>query len=258
MDHFVKPKKELGQHFLHDRNIAAKIADSIPSHEIPLLEIGPGMGMLTGYLLKRDNPLKVIEIDRESVAFLKGNFPDIESDNLISGDFLKMDIFRYFDTPFGIVGNFPYNISSQILFRMVENHENVPMLCGMFQKEVAERIAGSHGNKKYGILSVLLQTWYDVKILFTVNENAFIPPPMVKSAVVLITSKSEKPEIKNTLLYIRIVKTAFNQRRKMLKNTLKSGFGKTLAVSFANLRAEQLSIVDYMHLYNEISDQISC
>jgi 16S rRNA (adenine1518-N6/adenine1519-N6)-dimethyltransferase len=256
MKDLVQPKKHLGQHFLNDRNIAARIADAIPDNQIPLLEIGPGMGMLTGFLLQRPNPLKLVEIDKESVAWLKDHYPQIDANDLIQHDFLKLDLSEIYQEPFGIVGNFPYNISSQILFSLVENHQSIPLLCGMFQKEVAERIAVKSGNKQYGILSVLLQTWYEVKLLFIVNQQSFSPPPKVLSGVVLITRKPVPPPVSDQKLYIRIVKAAFSQRRKMLKNSMLTGFRADVRFSFETLRAEQLSVDDYITLYHEIKPQL--
>jgi 16S rRNA (adenine1518-N6/adenine1519-N6)-dimethyltransferase len=252
----VTPKKSLGQHFLHDKNIAAKIAGAIPDRSVPLLEIGPGMGMLTQFLLERPNPLKVIEIDRESVQYLEEHFPQLLPDALIREDFLKADLKAIYPGQFGIIGNFPYNISSQILFRMIESHEQIPVLCGMFQKEVAERIACSHGSKQYGILSVLLQTWYDVKLLFSVSESVFTPPPKVKSAVILVTRKAEQPAISHPAIFIRIVKAAFNQRRKMLRNAITAGFGPGIRFPYETYRAEQLSVEQYLELYEIIREQL--
>jgi len=254
----VTPKKSLGQHFLHDKNIAAKIASSIPSDTIPMLEIGPGMGMLTQFLLQRPNPLKLVEIDAESVAYLTTHFPQLQPEQLIHADFLKLDPTSFFTGPYAIVGNFPYNISSQILFKLVENPSQIPMLCGMFQKEVALRIAAAHGNKQYGILSVLLQTWYDVKVLFSVSEQAFIPPPNVQSAVILVTSKPEQPQISKPKLFKDMVKVIFNQRRKMLKTPLRHRFGQHLVVPYENLRPEQLSVSDFLILYHELERQGCC
>ncbi|MFO7722009.1 MAG: 16S rRNA (adenine(1518)-N(6)/adenine(1519)-N(6))-dimethyltransferase RsmA [Bacteroidales bacterium] len=256
MDNRVTPKKSFGQHFLHDKNIAAKIAAAIPDQSIPLLEIGPGMGMLTQFLLERPNQLKVIEIDHESVKYLEQHFPQLLPDALIRQDFLSAQLPAIYPGEFGIIGNFPYNISSQILFRTIEHQQQIPVLCGMFQKEVAERIASGHGNKQYGILSVLLQTWYDVKLLFTVNENVFTPPPKVKSAVILISRKPEQPGIEDPALFIRIVKAAFNQRRKMLRNAIASGFGSEIRFPFETLRAEQLSVEQYFELYQIIRKQL--
>lgn len=253
MNHTVKPKKKLGQHFLNDKNIATKIAGSIPLKDLPLLEIGPGMGMLTGCLLTRDNPLKVIEIDEESVDYLKNNFQKLNDNQIIHADFLQTDLNSFFGQPFGIVGNFPYNISSAILFSLIEYRPLVPLLCGMFQKEVAQRIAAPHGNKQYGILSVLLQTWFDVQYLFSVSEHVFTPPPAVQSGVVLITIKENSPDIPDAPFYIRMVKAAFNQRRKMLRNALSVVTRPHYASPFLSLRAEQLSVDDFVELYQHLS-----
>ncbi len=258
MTHYVKAKKHLGQHFLHDQNIAQRIANSIPDNHIPLLEIGPGTGMLTQFLLKRNNTLKVIEIDHESVTWLKENLTELEHHQLMEADFLQANLPSLFSEPYGIVGNFPYNISSQILFRIVENYQDIELLCGMFQKEVAQRIAANHGNKQYGILSVLIQTWYDVKLLFTVSEKAFSPPPKVQSAVLLLTKKTEYHTIEDTKLYVRVVKTAFNQRRKMLRNALQAGFGSKISIPFETQRAEQLSVNDFFTLYKAIKKHTCC
>lgn len=252
MKEFVRPKKALGQHFLNDRNIARKIADSITDENIPLLEIGPGTGMLTQFLLERKNPLKVIEIDDESVEYLKRNLQKLNEKYIISGDFLKTELRQIFPAEFGVVGNFPYNISSQILFRVLENREQIPLLCGMFQLEVAQRIASGHGNKQYGILSVLLQAYYNVNLLFAVAENVFTPPPKVRSAVILLTRKVEEPPITDYSLFVKIVKAAFNQRRKMLRNSLSAAFPGTISFSSQNLRPEQLSVNDFVKLYLEV------
>lgn len=248
----VRAKKSLGQHFLTDHNIAEKIARSVPDSDLPLLEIGPGMGMLTQFLLKKPNELKVIEIDAESVAFLRQRFQDLPEQNILHADFLTMPPDQIFHQQFGVVGNFPYNISSQILFRMLEFRSSIPMLCGMFQKEVAQRVVAGNGNKTYGILSVLIQTWYDARILFNVSEKVFNPPPKVQSAVILLSRKPDPPLIGNPGLYIRIVKAAFNQRRKMLKNPLSSHFRFPVNTSFNSCRAEQLSLDDFKKLYDEM------
>lgn len=253
----VRPKKSLGQHFLTDPNIAQKIAGIIPSRDLPLLEVGPGMGMLTQFLLKRENPLKVIEIDAESVQFLRSHFPSMPGEDILHGDYLKTDFSNHFADQFGIIGNFPYNISSQILFTLVDHHEKIPVLCGMFQKEVAERIASGHNTRQYGILSVLLQTWYHISIQFSVSEKVFSPPPNVQSAVVLISAKDQIPVIGNPGLYKKVVKAAFSQRRKMLKNPLSAAFGFAITTSFAGKRAEQLSVTDFLQLYNEIEALIN-
>ena len=179
----VKPKKALGQHFLKDLSVARRIADSIDTcPHLPVLEIGPGMGVLTQFLMEKERPLKVVEIDRESVEYLQANFPKELSDNIIAGDFLKMNLKEYFgEEPFVLIGNYPYNISSQIFFKLLDYKDQIPCCSGMIQKEVAERIASPAGKKAYGILSVLLQTYYDIEYLFTVSEHVFDPPPKVKS-----------------------------------------------------------------------------
>ncbi len=252
----VRAKKSLGQHFLNDANIAAKIAASIPDATLPMLEIGPGMGMLTQFLQERFSYLKLIELDGESVAYLRQRFPSIPPENLIHADFLKTDLSQLFPDEYGLVGNFPYNISSQILFRLIEYRDRIPVLCGMFQKEVAQRIVAGSGNKTYGILSVLMQTWYDAKILFFVSEKVFSPPPKVQSAVILLTRKKEPLWLNDPDLYIRIVKTVFNQRRKMLKNPLTSMFHFPVQTSFNSCRAKQLSLQDFEILYDEMRQQL--
>ena len=193
----VKPKKFLGQHFLKDLQVAKDIADTIDTcPDIPVLEVGPGMGVLTQYLIPKNRPLKVVELDFESVAYLKENFAEL-GENIIEKDFLKMDLNSLFDgKPFVLTGNYPYNISSQIFFKMLDNKEIIPCCTGMIQKEVAERIAAKPGNKTYGILSVMIQAWYNVEYLFTVHEHVFNPPPKVKSAVIRMT-RNETQELKS-------------------------------------------------------------
>ncbi len=219
----VKAKKYLGQHFLSDKNIAQKIAGTLQENTYEkILEIGPGMGVMTQYLLTDQNKeVFVVEIDTESVAYLKKNFQKLQG-HIIEADFLKLDLKELFKgESFGITGNFPYNISSQILFKALENKELVPEFSGMFQKEVSERITTTHGNKKYGILSVLVQNYYDTEYLFEVSEQVFNPPPKVKSAVIRLVRKNVFPDIDYTF-FKQLVKTAFNQRRKTLRNSLKS------------------------------------
>jgi 16S rRNA (adenine1518-N6/adenine1519-N6)-dimethyltransferase len=244
----VRAKKHLGQHFLKDENIARKIVTSLTDHHPVknILEIGPGMGVLTKYLIA--NPeinLSVIDIDKESVEFLEKEFPTLKG-KIILADFLRYDISTIFDGPFALIGNFPYNISSQILFRMMENREEIPVMVGMFQKEVAERIVAGPRNKTYGILSVLMQAFYETKYLFTVNENVFNPPPRVKSAVIECTRLENSKLDCDEKLFFRVVKTAFNQRRKTLRNSLKS----MIATEFPNQekRAEELSVDDFVEL----------
>ncbi|MFN4761666.1 16S rRNA (adenine(1518)-N(6)/adenine(1519)-N(6))-dimethyltransferase RsmA [Gillisia sp. Q332] len=218
----VRAKKHLGQHFLKDEPTAVKISDSLTySGYENVLEIGPGTGVLTKYLIKKDIDLKVIEIDWDSVAYLKENFPDLEG-NILEADFLKYDIPSIFNgESFAIIGNFPYNISTQIVFKTLENRELIPEFAGMFQKEVAQRIAASHGNKTYGILSVLAQAFYDITYLFTVDPSVFIPPPKVESGVIRLKRKENYDLPCDEALFFRVVKTAFQQRRKTLRNSLK-------------------------------------
>ena len=249
---YVKPKKNLGQHFLNDQNIARKIVDSLGSETRNVLEIGPGMGVLTQYLLKRNKlNVTVIEIDRESVSYLKQNFSELQ--NIWSEDFLKAEISSRFEGNFSIIGNFPYNISSQIFFRILEMRNQIPEVVGMVQKEVAERIASKHGNKSYGILSVLLQTFYDIEYLFTVSEHVFVPPPKVKSAVVRLKRNDTMVLPCSEKLFFEVVKAAFNLRRKMLRNSLKN-ICDELPENYATLRPEQLSVNDFIDLTNKIEN----
>jgi len=249
---FVKPKKNLGQHFLTDQNIARKIVDSLGTDVPDILEIGPGMGVLTKYLLERPElNVHVVEIDTESVAYLKSVFPNLE--HIWSEDFLKTEIGDRFSGPFSVIGNFPYNISSQIFFRILELRNRIPETVGMVQKEVAERIAAPHGSKVYGILSVLLQAFFDIEYLFTVSENVFNPPPKVKSAVIRLTRNKLVQLPCDEKLFMRVVKTAFNQRRKMLRNSLKEICGN-LPEKFAEKRPEQLAVNDFILLTCEIEN----
>ncbi|MBO5718715.1 MAG: 16S rRNA (adenine(1518)-N(6)/adenine(1519)-N(6))-dimethyltransferase RsmA [Bacteroidales bacterium] len=249
----VKPKKALGQHFLKDLSVARRIADSIDTcPQLPLLEIGPGMGVLTQFLMEKERPLKVVEIDRESVAYLQDNFPKQLSDNIIAGDFLKMDLQECFNgQSFVLIGNYPYTISSQIFFKMLDNKELIPCCAGMIQKEVAERIASPAGKKAYGILSVLLQAYYDIEYLFTVSEHVFDPPPKVKSAVIRMTRNHRESLPCDEKLFKTVIKTAFNQRRKTLRNSLKPLLGKEAAVysePIFDKRPEQLTVDQFIEL----------
>ncbi len=250
----VRPKKNLGQHFLTDQNIARKIVDSL-GNEIPdVLEIGPGMGVLTQYLLQRNEiNLHVIEIDRESVAYLKQHFPQLS--NIYEEDFLKAGIENRFSGKFNIIGNFPYNISSQIFFRILAVRNRVPEVVGMVQKEVAERIASKHGNKSYGILSVLLQAFYDIEYLFTVSEHVFLPPPKVKSAVIRLKRNNVELLPCDEKLFTSVVKAAFNQRRKMLRNSLRE-ICEEVPEKFAGKRPEQLSVSDFIEITQLIENLI--
>lgn len=256
----VKAKKHLGQHFLTDKNISKKIADQYGSHNgcKKVLEIGPGMGAMTHYLLQDETlDVHVMEIDRESVAYLDVNFPQLKG-KIIDGDFLKYDVKKIFgDEPFAVVGNFPYNISSQILFRCIDFRDQIPEIMGMFQKEVAERVAEKEGSKVYGIISVLLQTFYDIKYCFTVDEHVFNPPPKVKSGVIRLTRNNRGSLPCDEKLYIRVVKGCFNQRRKMIRNTIKPFIGERVFESkYLTMRPEQLSVDDFIALTLEIEEVI--
>ena len=256
----VRPKKFLGQHFLTDLKVASDIADTVDAcPDIPVLEVGPGMGVMTQFLLKKPRELKVVEIDFESVPFLREHFPAL-ADNVIEADFLKMDLEKVFEgRPFVLTGNYPYNISSQIFFKMLENKNLIPCCTGMIQKEVAERMAAAPGSKVYGVLSVLIQAWYDVDYLFTVHENVFNPPPKVKSAVIRLTRNSKESLGCDERLFRRIVKSVFTMRRKMMRNGMKQILPKDselLADSIFNLRPEQLSVEDFINLTNRVSKEL--
>lgn len=257
----VKPKKFLGQHFLKDLQVAKDIADTIDTcPDIPVLEVGPGMGVLTQYLIPKKRPLKVVELDFESVAYLKENFAEL-GENIIEKDFLKMDLNSLFDgKPFVLTGNYPYNISSQIFFKMLDNKEIIPCCTGMIQKEVAERIAAKPGNKTYGILSVMIQAWYNVEYLFTVHEHVFNPPPKVKSAVIRMTRNETQELGCNEKLFKQIVKTTFNQRRKTLRNSISPILDKANPLSadpIFNKRPEQLSVEDFIELTNRVEKALA-
>lgn len=256
----VKPKKFLGQHFLKDLKVAQDIADTVDAcPDLPVLEVGPGMGVLTQYLLPKQRPLKVVELDYESVAYLREAFPQLE-DNIIEDDFLKMNLTRLFDgKPFVLTGNYPYNISSQIFFKMLENKDLIPCCTGMIQKEVAERMAAGPGSKTYGILSVLMQAWYKVEYLFTVHEHVFNPPPKVKSAVIRMTRNDTTQLGCNEALFKQVVKTTFNQRRKTLRNSIKPILGKDCSLTQDPLfdkRPEQLSVQQFIELTNMVEEEL--
>lgn len=252
----VKPKKFLGQHFLKDLKVAKAIADTVDLvPNLPVLEVGPGMGVLTQFLITKERPLKVVEVDFESVAYLRTNYPQLEND-IIEDDFLKMHLDKLFDGgAFVLTGNYPYNISSQIFFKMLEYKDLIPCCTGMIQKEVAERIASKPGNKSYGILSILIQAWYNVEYLLTVSEHVFNPPPKVKSAVIRMT-RNEKQELGcDEKLFKLVVKTTFNQRRKTLRNSIKPILGKECPLTndeLFNKRPEQLSVEDFIKLTNDV------
>ena len=252
----VRPKKFLGQHFLKDLKVAQDIADTVDAcPQLPILEVGPGMGVLTQFLQAKGRPLIAIEVDYESTAYLREAFPQLIG-NIIEADFLKMDLQQLFSgQPFVLTGNYPYNISSQIFFKMLDNKDLVPCCTGMIQKEVAERIAARPGSKAYGILSVLIQAWYNVEYLFTVHEHAFNPPPKVKSAVIRMTRNKIQSLGCNETLFKQVVKTTFNQRRKTLRNSVKPLLGKDCSLTEApvfSLRPEQLSVQMFIELTNQI------
>jgi 16S rRNA (adenine1518-N6/adenine1519-N6)-dimethyltransferase len=241
----VRPKKKLGQHFLNDENIAKNIAQAILDEPIEhLIEIGPGTGMLTKYLIGHKN-LTTIEVDKESVVYLNENYPDLK---VIDGDFLKLNPDEIFTNNTSIVGNFPYNISSQIFFKVIENRDKVPFVVGMIQKEVAERIQEKAGTKVYGILSVLLQTFYDVEYLFTVHENVFTPPPKVKSAVIKLTRNNRQSLPCDEKLYFRLIKESFNQRRKMIRGSIRQHLEGIDNCKYATWRPEQMTVEDFIEL----------
>jgi 16S rRNA (adenine1518-N6/adenine1519-N6)-dimethyltransferase len=262
----VRPKKNLGQHFLTDLSIAKRIADTVdvPYSDLPVLEVGPGMGVMTQYLVQKPRPLKVVEIDRESVAYLNENFPKLR-ENILGADFLRMDLREVFDgQQFVLTGNYPYDISSQIFFKMLDNRDLIPCCTGMIQHEVAVRMAAKPGNKQYGILSVLIQAWYNVEYLFTVEPSVFNPPPKVQSAVIRMVRNEVQQLGCDEQLFKRIVKTVFNQRRKMLRVSLKQLLSnEAIATLTANLssdtsglslslRPEQLTIAQFVELTNAI------
>ncbi len=249
---FVKPKKNLGQHFLTDQNIARKVVDSLGPGVSDVLEIGPGMGVLTQYLLNRpDINLSVVEIDRDSVVYLQQNFPQLK--HVWAEDFLKSNIAEKFEGNFRIIGNFPYNISSQIFFKVLAMRNRIPEVVGMVQKEVAERIASKHGNKTYGILSVILQAFYEIEYLFTVSEHVFLPPPKVKSAVIRLKRNDVIALSCNEKLFVEVVKAAFNHRRKMLRNSLKE-ICENVPEKYADKRPEQLSVTDFIDLTTSVEN----
>lgn len=265
----VRAKKSLGQHFLTDVATAMRIADTVDAFpEIPLLEIGPGMGALTEHLLGKRREFRVVELDRESIDYLNAHFPMLR-DRIVEGDFLKMDLKSLFgDRPFVLTGNYPYNISSQIFFKLIDNRDRIPCCTGMIQKEVAERLCSGPGTKHYGILSVLLQAWYDTEYLFTVPPSVFNPPPKVDSAVVRFTRNRVATLGCDEALFRRVVKTAFNQRRKMMRGSLKpllaaldserglpalpDRHADFLSGEGLTQRPERLSVQDFVDLTNAI------
>ena len=247
----VQPKKYLGQHFLNDARIAARIVEALPLPPYQVLEVGPGMGVLTGHLaVIPDIDLRLIEVDEESIDYLHAHFPQL-SRRIISGDFLKLNLADYFKGKYSVIGNFPYNISSQIFFKVLENRDSVHCITGMVQREVGRRITAPPGSKEYGILSVLMQAWYHAEYLFTVSENVFVPPPKVKSAVVRFIRNDVQDLGCDASLFHKVVKRAFNQRRKTLRNSLKP-FGIVAEDERANtllkLRPEQLGVEEFVEL----------
>lgn len=251
----MQAKKSFGQHFLHREDIAERIANSLALTEQynDILEIGPGKGMLTKYLVGKSQNLTAVEADRDMVMHLMMNMPTL---NVIHKDFLKLDLHQVLPRQFGLIGNFPYNISSQILMKMVENRELIPEMVGMFQKEVAERVVAPHGDKTYGVISVLVQAYYEGKLLFNVKRGAFNPPPKVESAVIRLTRK-ENVEAFDYSLFKQVVKNTFGQRRKMLRNTLKPFFkdenAEMLKEEFFQKRPEKLSVEDFIQLTHRIA-----
>lgn len=254
----VRPKKALGQHFLTDQSVAQAIVASLHSRG-PVLEVGPGTGVLTKYLLQDpDIELKVVELDSESVRYLLEHYPKL-APSLYEADFLKLDLRKLFPGRFAVIGNFPYNISSQIFFKVLDYREQVPEVVCMIQKEVAERMAAGPGSKTYGILSVLMQAWYDIEYLFTVGEGAFLPPPKVKSAVIRLSRNDRSSLPCDEELFKRVVKTTFNQRRKTIRNSLKPILA-TLPklpdfIPYLDARPEQLSVEEFVELTKSLETQ---
>ena len=254
MNSEVRPKKALGQHFLTDRNIARKIVDHLSPDLEAVIEVGAGTGVLTQYMVEEIlDKFHVIEIDKESIAYLENHFPML-GDRLVEGDFLKADLSRYGQRNLGIIGNLPYNISSQIFFQVLKYKEQVVEVVGMVQKEMAERMAAKEGSKTYGILSVLMQAWYDIDYLFTVNENVFNPPPKVKSAVIKMRRNAVTDLGCDEKLFVTIVKQSFNQRRKTLRNSLRLMLSPEIIDNEVfNKRPEQLSVKAFIDLTNLIA-----
>ena len=260
----VRPKKNLGQHFLTDLTIARRIADTVDAcPDIPVLEVGPGMGVMTQYLVEKPRPFKVVEIDSESVAYLNEHFPRLRA-NILGEDFLRMDLQQVFEgQQFVLTGNYPYDISSQIFFKMLDNRDLIPCCTGMIQHEVALRMASKPGTKAYGILSVLIQAWYDVEYLFTVEPSVFNPPPKVQSAVIRMTRNKVERLDCDEQLFKRVVKTVFNQRRKMLRVSLRQIFDSQHPASegffqqdVMTRRPEQLTIQEFVDLTNSVGKEL--
>jgi len=253
----VRPKKHLGQHFLTDPSIAGKIVDALNADPADtVMEIGPGTGVLTGPLLEKDMELFLVEIDTDSIAFLKNKWPELE-DRILGEDFLKMDLEKHVPGPFHIIGNFPYNISSQILFRVLEYRQRIPSVVCMVQKEVADRIASPAGSKQYGILSVLLQAYFHVEKLFTVKPGSFFPPPKVTSGVIRLTRNQVLELPCDEKLFFRVVKAVFNQRRKMIRNSIKTILlNLDSDFELLSLRPEQLDVSGFIKLTQWVEEQL--
>lgn len=255
----VRPKKALGQHFLTDENVSRRIADTLSEYVgTPVIEVGPGMGMLTKYLIADGHDVTVVEIDGESIDYLHENFPALEGGHIIDGDFLQMDLAEVMGgKEFCVIGNYPYNISSQIFFKVLDYKDLIPCCSGMLQREVAERLAAGPGTKARGILSVLLQAWYDVRYLFTVDEHVFNPPPKVKSGVIIMKRNGVTDLGCDERLFKTVVKTSFGQRRKTLRNSMRgllpAGAALTDSPLWA-LRPEQLSVADFVDLTNMVTE----
>ena len=248
----VKPKKSLGQHFLTDLSIAERIAGTLDAYTgIPVVEVGPGMGVLTQFLIEKGHGLHVVELDEESVEYLHDNFPALDG-RIIAGDFLQLNLSDIYNGQFCVIGNYPYNISSQIFFKVLDYRDQIVCCSGMLQKEVAERITSSPGSKAYGILSVLLQAWYYMEYLFTVNENVFNTPPKVKSGVIRLTRNKRTSLDCDENFFKTVVKTSFGQRRKTLRNSVRSLAANPSVLSdpIFNMRPEQLSVEEFVKLTN--------
>lgn len=246
----VRAKKHLGQHFLNDEQIAQNIVNALleKDPDLPVIEVGPGTGVLTQYLIHKTANFFAMDVDKESIAFLKNKYPD-KTHHILEQDFLDADLQRIAGAKFNIIGNFPYNISSQIMFKVLEHKDQVNLVIGMFQKEVAMRLAEKPGSKVYGILSVLLQAYYDIEYLFTVHENAFTPPPKVKSAVIRLTRNKTAKLNCDEILFKKVVKTAFNQRRKTIRNSIRSLFNNNeIRHPLLDKRPEQLSVAEFVEL----------
>lgn len=255
----VRPKKALGQHFLTDESVAARIAATIDcSPQLPVVEVGPGMGMLTKYLLQAGRDVTVVELDDESVAFLRQNYPALAGGRIVEGDFLRLDLSQFADADghLCVIGNYPYNISSQIFFHILDYKDNVTLCSGMLQREVAERIAAREGSRTRGILSVLLQAWYDIEYLFTVSEGVFNPPPKVKSGVIRLRRNAVTDLGCDERLFKTVVKTTFGQRRKTIRNSLRPLLPPGAAMpehELLALRPEQLTVQQFIQLTNLVS-----